>query len=123
MDSNKTLKGHKLLIIGPIYPEPSALDAFKARFPGLQIAHHREEFNASKPPFPLEEWKDVTIAVTFMTLPTTQEEAPNLKYVQLMSAGANHVLQHPFFKNTDAVFCTANGVHGCVPWSRQQTPS
>lgn len=121
MAYNSTLKGHKLLIIGPIHPDPAALDSLRARFPDLEIVSHTEHFGRSEPVFPLEQWKDVTVAVTFMTLPPTQEDAPNLKYVQLMSAGANHILQNTFFKSSDAKFCTANGVHGCVPCVLSQT--
>ncbi|KAK1832629.1 oxidoreductase-like protein [Podospora conica] len=110
--SGSGVQGHKLLIIGGIHPDPSALDALRTRFPDLQIVSHTEHFGRSDPPFPLEDWKDVTLAVSFLTLPKKRDDAPNLKYVQLMSAGANHILEDPFFKNTDTMFCTANGVHG-----------
>lgn len=123
MAYNSTLKGHKLLIIGPIHPDPSVLDSLRSRFPDLEIVSHTEHFGRSEPAFPLEQWKDVTVAITFMTLPPTQEDAPSLKYVQLMSAGANHILEVPFFRDTDAMFCTANGVHGCVAQLQINTES
>lgn len=66
----------------------------------------------------MEEWKDVTILLTFTYLPQPKD-APTLQYVQLISAGANHVLGHPLFRDgrgdgeeEEVVFCTANGVHG-----------
>ncbi|KAK3991071.1 hypothetical protein QBC44DRAFT_349473 [Cladorrhinum sp. PSN332] len=88
--TNRTLKGHKLLMV---------------------TAYVQPEWDQGHPPFPDEEWKDVTLLLTFTVLPTP-EQAPNLQFVQLMSAGANHVLEAPIFKNTDVKFCTANGVHG-----------
>ena len=113
-DSNKTLKGHKLLIIAH-WKEPEGFRTkLNTEFPDLQVVYHVE--NWASPPIsavslPAETWNDVTILLTFRTLPTP-EEAPKLEYVQLMSAGVNHVLDRPLFKDTEVSFCTANGVHG-----------
>lgn len=70
----------------------------------------------------MEEWKDVTILLTFTYLPQPKD-APKLQYVQLISAGANHILDHPLFRDgrgdgkEEVQFCTANGVHGFVYFS------
>lgn len=64
-----------------------------------------------------EVWDKVTILLTGSTLPEP-EKAPRLRYVQLQSAGANHVLEHRLFHPSEGerrkapVLCTANGVHG-----------
>lgn len=115
-DTNKTLKGHKLLIIAPWKPPAPFLDKLAATFPDLQVICDVQGWTSLVPPRPpttltAEAWKDVTILLTFTTLPAP-EDAPRLEYVQLMSAGANHVLDTPMFKDTEAAFCTANGVHG-----------
>ncbi|VBB76784.1 Putative D-3-phosphoglycerate dehydrogenase [Podospora comata] len=112
MTINKTLRGHKLLMVMPWEQPAEFIKNLKAEFPGLQVVTYRQtEWDQTWAPFPDEEWKDVTVLLTFTVLPTP-EQAPKLEYVQLMSAGANHVLDLPIFKDTEAKFCTANGVHG-----------
>jgi phosphoglycerate dehydrogenase-like enzyme len=49
------------------------------------------------------------VLYTFGALPQP-EQAPHLRWVQLNSAGANHVLQHPLFA-TDVMFTTVSGLH------------
>ncbi|KAK0715957.1 oxidoreductase-like protein [Lasiosphaeris hirsuta] len=109
--SGSGVQGHKLAVIMPLIPEPSFFDDLKSEFPDLEIIVHKLEWGQTAAPFPASEWADVTIILTFNTLPTP-EEAPKLEYVQLLSAGANHILDNPLFKDTDITFCTANGVHG-----------
>ena len=59
-----------------------------------------------------EDLKDVTVILTWRTFPKSKEICPKLKYIQLSSAGANHVLEHPLFTEESGVeFCTARGVH------------
>ncbi|KAK4163353.1 hypothetical protein QBC43DRAFT_264446 [Cladorrhinum sp. PSN259] len=110
--NNNTLKGHKLLMVMPWEQPASFLEKLAVEFPDLKVATYvQSEWDQGHPPFPEEEWKDVTLLLTFTVLPTP-EQAPNLQFVQLMSAGANHVLEAPIFKDTCVKFCTANGVHG-----------
>jgi hypothetical protein len=113
--TNKTLRGHKLLVISPWEAPAGFLEKLAAAFPDLHVVYHVQGWN-SIPPSTADDlpdglWDDVTILMTFSTLPTP-EQAPKLEYVQLMSAGANHVLDKPVFRDTEVSFCTANGVHG-----------
>ncbi|MBN1311772.1 MAG: D-2-hydroxyacid dehydrogenase [Anaerolineae bacterium] len=39
------------------------------------------------------------------------EDASNLRWVQLHSAGADSILQHPLYMQSDVMFTTANGIH------------
>ncbi|GAB1318468.1 D-isomer specific 2-hydroxyacid dehydrogenase NAD-binding domain-containing protein [Madurella fahalii] len=113
-NASKTLKGHKLLMITPWEPPGAFIDKLAAKFPDLQVVYHQQtppEKLTAPGDLPAEVWEDVTIILTFGTFPKPQE-APKLEYVQLMSAGANHVLDNPLFKDTDVTFCTANGIHG-----------
>jgi hypothetical protein len=114
--TNKTLKGHKLLIITPWDPPAGFLEGLKSQFPDLETGSYTLIWGQKVASFAAEEWKDVTIVLTFDTLPTP-EQAPKIEYVQLISAGANHILQTPLFTDTDVSFCTANGVHGWVPFA------
>ncbi|KAF6804570.1 d-isomer specific 2-hydroxyacid dehydrogenase [Colletotrichum sojae] len=110
---NPTLEGHKLLILSQFKPTDEYLARLHKQFPGLKVVFHELNFpeRAPRPGFDREEWKDVTVLLTGSALPAP-EDAPRLQYVQLQSAGANHVLQNPLFKETDVAFATANGVHG-----------
>ncbi|KAH6857075.1 oxidoreductase-like protein [Chaetomium sp. MPI-CAGE-AT-0009] len=110
----QTLKGHKLLMISPWEAPPGFLEKLAAAFPDLQIVYHAQPWATPPLPpvtLPAGAWDDVTVLMTFSTLPLP-EEAPKLEYVQLMSAGVNHVFGEPMFKDTKVPFCSANGVHG-----------
>ncbi|KAF4835142.1 D-2-hydroxyacid dehydrogenase [Colletotrichum tropicale] len=110
---NPTLKGQKLLILSQFKPDEDFYAKLHSQFPDLKVVYHELGFPEKKPgsTFDESEWKDVTILLTGSALPDP-EQAPKLQYVQLQSAGANHILKHPLFTDTDAVFATANGVHG-----------
>ncbi|KFA47378.1 hypothetical protein S40293_07613 [Stachybotrys chartarum IBT 40293] len=110
---NKSLKGHTLLLLLPDDLPATPLDAIRSRFPELRILARRQPWADADAHahVPDAEWSLVTILVTGSALPL-KEKAPRLQYVQLISAGANHVLDNPLFTDTDVAFCTANGVHG-----------
>lgn len=111
-EPNPTLKGHKLLILSPDHPDPAELATLRERFPDLVIATFAVPWAVKVAEnVTAADWEDVTILLTGNTLPPTPETAPKLQYVQLLSAGANLILDHPVFKDTDVAFCTANGVH------------
>ncbi|KAL7934343.1 hypothetical protein V8C35DRAFT_302328 [Trichoderma chlorosporum] len=124
LNANKTLEGHKLLVLlGVTGPPKSLLGStfqsewvaeLKDLFPGLEIVIVEDAtWNTSsfQQKFPDKEWKNVTVLVTGSALPAA-DIAPNLEYIQLQSAGANHVLNHPLIRETDIALCTASGVHG-----------
>jgi hypothetical protein len=112
---NRTLKGHKLLVLSPMPVAQHLVDQLKSQFPDLEIVNHTVAWGVRDTSHLVseEEWKGVTILATGTGLPE-KGQAPNLQYVQLFSAGANQVLGLPLFKESDIVFCTANGVHGYV---------
>lgn len=109
MKQNKTLKGHKLLILlGDQAPSKDEQEAVKRKYPDLTIQA------GTKSDLTKEDWKDVTILVTGYSregLPD-KDDVPKLQYVQLSSAGANLIVTDPLYTDTDVAFCTANGVHG-----------
>lgn len=122
--ANKTLKGHKLLVLLGVTGPPTILlgAVFKTEwiqelerlFPDLEIEVLRDvTWNTDdfRDQFPDAKWKGVTVLVTGSALPEPRL-APNIQYVQLQSAGANHLLDHPLVKETSTNICTASGVHG-----------
>ncbi|OTA99104.1 hypothetical protein M426DRAFT_68412 [Hypoxylon sp. CI-4A] len=114
MSTNKDLKGHKLLLLVPWDPPSGYIDSLNKTYPGLEVIHANwDTWQQQTLPSHIteEDWKSVTILLTGARFPT-KEAAPNLKLVQLQSAGANFVLDNPLFTDTDIAFCTANGIHG-----------
>lgn len=122
--ANRTLKGHKLLVLAGVTGppkillrmgfEPEWIAELHELFPDLEVVSVEDvEWNTPEfqKKFPDKEWKDVTILVTGSALPAP-DIAPKLEYVQLQSAGANHVLNHPLIRDTNVALCTASGVHG-----------
>lgn len=53
---------------------------------------------------------EVEVIYTWQAIPLP-ENAPNLRWVQLHSAGADAILQHPLYTQSDVTFTTANGIH------------
>lgn len=109
---NKTLQGHKLmvLVLASFTPRDQDVDELRRAYPGLAVQVARLE------DLTRDDWRDVTVLLTGFsraTLPR-KDDVPKLEYVQLTSAGANLVVNDPLFSETDVAFCTANGVHGWV---------
>lgn len=113
-DNKGDLPGHKILILAPWVPSEDFLERLRNKYPGLEIAHRElpRTRRVSEAGISPEEWKDVTILLAGGLAIPDKELVPKLKYVQVMSAGANRILGHPIFLETDVTFCTANGVHG-----------
>jgi phosphoglycerate dehydrogenase-like enzyme len=111
-NTNPALNGHKLLFITPWVPPQEFLAHLHSRFPGLQVAFHKAPFSKGNwDDIPEHDKKDVTLVATSTCIPTL-EQAPKLQFVQVISAGADFILETPAFRNTNIPFCTANGVHG-----------
>lgn len=107
---NKDLKGHKLLSLLPSFkPSEEEVAALKQKYPGLEIQIADKKSDVTK-----EEWHNVTALATGYNqegLPE-KDDVPNLRYVQLSSAGANLITSDPLYTDTNVSFCTANGIHG-----------
>ncbi|PYH91298.1 hypothetical protein BO71DRAFT_401467 [Aspergillus ellipticus CBS 707.79] len=101
-----------LLVLVPWTPPAEWVSALISTIPNIRVEIHEISRNATELPAEIsaETWKDVTVLFTWRTFPT-KELAPNLQYVQLLSAGCNHVTGLPLFEDPHVAFCTANGVH------------
>lgn len=106
-------KKESLLALLPWEPSDESLQRIRDAYPGIAVAAHRVDWGSREVPDQItaEQLADVTILLTGPVVPD-KEAVPKMKLVQLASAGANHVLERPLFKDTDVKFCTANGVHG-----------
>jgi len=85
------------------------LDALRAVSPRLcvtqQTAHNPGEVAGI-----LQEHPSTEILYAFHLPPNTLELAPGLRWVQLHSAGADHLLDHPIL-GSDVVITTTSGIH------------
>lgn len=92
--------------------------SMRSAVPHIRIEKREIDRNATELPTDISPgtWRDVTALFTWKLLPP-KELVPSLQYVQLLSAGCNHVMGTSLFAETDVAFCTANGVH---PWVLSQ---
>lgn len=101
-----------LLILMPFTPDPGGIAGLEKSVPGIKIHMHKiEMYTKELPDLPADLWRSLTALYTWKLFPT-REQAPNLRYVQLHSAGCNQILGLPLFENNEDIsFCTSNGVH------------
>lgn len=94
------------------------LDPLRRDFPNLEVIFHKlspSENGKQKPSaedVPASLWQKATILVTMFVLPPKPDLAPNLKWIQVLSAGVDHLVNEPIFKDTDIPITTASGIHG-----------
>jgi len=111
-------KEHLLCLLP--YPEPKEIiHSLRKKFHGIDITYHQVTFSSDVEQqrkdlqsLPNGIWKDVTILYTLFTFPEKPSDAPNLKVVQLSSAGSNQIQKHPLYTDTDVTITTSSGIHG-----------
>lgn len=110
---NRTLAGHKLLLLTPWELGQERVASLQRQFPDLKVETTVQSWDTiSFNDSPVEVcWDDITMLVTGSCVPA-KDKAPRLQYVQLLSAGVNFLLENSLFKSSAITFCTANGVHG-----------
>ncbi|KAL2263938.1 hypothetical protein VTK26DRAFT_4125 [Humicola hyalothermophila] len=90
-------------------PDEKWMAKIEARYPGLKV---RWVVQGDHPePLPAEVFDGVTLLCTLFPSSYPPDLLKRLRYVQLISAGADRWTQHELYKNPDVLFCTANGVH------------
>ncbi|GKT94389.1 glyoxylate reductase [Colletotrichum tofieldiae] len=111
-----------LLVLMPWGLPEGLVEELKTKCLGIQIITYSVGFDDKVPPLeiPQATWDTVTALFTWMAFPTPQQ-APNLQYVQLLTAGCNHVSAKPIFQDTEVVFCTANGYILYEHWENQKS--
>jgi phosphoglycerate dehydrogenase-like enzyme len=79
------------------------LEDIRAVSPRLHVERHF-------PTVPERAWDDAEIVYTINALPQP-DQAPRLRWVQLHSAGFDHVLDHPLIKAQDVEVTSTSGIH------------
>lgn len=103
---NNANSGSRVVLITVRF-KVSWLERLQRLSPDLQFHLHSTDYARA---IPDDLWQDVEILYTFGSTLPTPEQVPHLRWVQLYSAGANHIVNQPLFQ-TPAVFTTASGVH------------
>ncbi len=113
--------GHNLLIAFPL--EDHLVKRVRDTLGFKSVKHYPSTFVAGtkhpkalwshEPPYiPDDVWKDTDVLMTMFFVPDSRAQAPDLKYIQGMSAGLDHMVSAPFFKEApDVVVASASGVH------------
>ncbi|KAE8367970.1 D-isomer specific 2-hydroxyacid dehydrogenase [Aspergillus caelatus] len=112
MMQNSVQNPEVLLSIAPWDLPVSFLESLPTISPGIRVITYKRDMQDTEmpPDISQETWNSITILLTWNYVPT-KEQVPNLRYVQLHTAGCNHIADTTLFKDSDVSFCTANGVH------------
>ena len=110
--SPKGLSNDVLLVSVPTPPHETWIAHLKASHPGLTVRWFTQPNTYPPLPLPEEMYEGVTLLITLWPHPA--ESLPNVRYIQLLSAGADRWIKHDLYKNQNVIFCTANGAHSYV---------
>ncbi|KAK9472317.1 uncharacterized protein V1510DRAFT_417915 [Dipodascopsis tothii] len=115
-----TLTDEHILIIAPYAAEdysPSDFDILRElpyvkSVTIIESSGYGQKRKPDREPTP-EEWERTTALLTARQLPPSGAAVPNLKYVQVVSAGSNMLFDQAFFKENQHIFySTSSGTHG-----------
>ncbi|MCA9913083.1 MAG: hypothetical protein KC496_07030, partial [Anaerolineae bacterium] len=79
------------------------LNEIQSLAPNIHVARHTRDI-------PENAWKEAEILYTGNRFPQPGQ-APNLRWVQLHSAGVNHAMQHDIFHDENITVTSASGIH------------
>jgi hypothetical protein len=108
----KSLSHDVLLVAIPFPPQDQWMARLEALYPGFKVRWVVQSTNYPPEPLPEEVYDGVTILLTLWPHPI--ERLQKVRYVQLISAGADKWIPHELYKNPDVLLCTANGAHSYV---------
>ncbi|OBT65794.1 hypothetical protein VE03_03312 [Pseudogymnoascus sp. 23342-1-I1] len=123
MGGETPVEGNLLIVWG--VPEPQELIAgLRLKYPTLKITYKQASVAFSDPATIArlseedvsdDEWLSATHLTTMSYLPPARlvpEVTKKLKFIQLTSAGVNHLATHPIFTSTSIPITTTSGIHG-----------
>ncbi|KKA27607.1 hypothetical protein TD95_001710 [Thielaviopsis punctulata] len=107
-----SLSNDVLMLLLPSAPPAAWISALEAKYPGFRIRFESTQ-NADRTVRPMTEipaasWDGVTMLMTY--IPPPPGVAPNVRFVQLLSAGSDMWKNNELYLNKDVVFCNASGV-------------
>jgi phosphoglycerate dehydrogenase-like enzyme len=112
-ETSSTSKGKDILLVAHALGETqdALLDDLHKTLPHLKVVLNEDPIDK----IPTDILKATKYLLTFNHIPTP-EQTPNLKFIQLFSAGSNHAQKEPLWKwkLDDVKWCSASGVHGPI---------
>lgn len=81
-----------------------ALEQFRAVSPRLSIDQQTRDI-------PVSVWEQVEVLYSANSIFPQPEDVPNLRWIQLNSAGAENALRHPIAKREDIEITSVSGIH------------
>lgn len=107
------LSNDVLLVFFPFPERKEWIEHITSRFKGLQVrwvnAINPDHSVVTATDVAAELWDGVTILSTFM--PPPAELIPNVRFVQVTSAGVDRWPNHPTYQDEKVKFSTSNGIH------------
>lgn len=111
-----SLDGDVLLALTMLEPSAAWLQKVQARFPGLQVRWEpsNDDKGITKPlsDIPKAAWEGVTILATYGPVPAAF--IPNVRFVQVVSAGSDLWANNDLYLNKSILFATGGGVQPLV---------
>lgn len=101
-----------ILILLPFTPPTDYIQKIEQIEPGYKVIVHQTDMYETGLPKEISDdtWKSVNVLFTWKLLPE-KNQVPNLRYVQLLSAGCNQLFGRSVYEQTEIAFCTSNGTH------------
>ncbi|KAB8070138.1 hypothetical protein BDV29DRAFT_181432 [Aspergillus leporis] len=87
---------------------PDVLEELRAKFRGREVSSVTLKRGEA---IPSDLAQQASYIVTFTNLPDP-EDAQNIKLIHFLSAGLDHSIHHPIFKETSIPLTSSSGVHG-----------
>jgi phosphoglycerate dehydrogenase-like enzyme len=100
---------NSIRVLATLQFTPELLEQLRAVSPHLQIIQETCR-NAEQVAAALDTYPDTVVLYTFYMPADALERAPSLRWVQLHTAGADHVLDHPVMKSRVTI-TTVSGIH------------
>ncbi|KAK3994343.1 putative 2-hydroxyacid dehydrogenase [Cladorrhinum sp. PSN332] len=102
-----------LLMAVPLPRDDKWIAKIETQYPGIkEVRWAQREWKISPDPLPEDVLDGVTLLCTGMPIGAEQVGLlQKVRYVQLLSAGADRWISNPLYQNPDVTFCTSNGTH------------
>lgn len=97
----------KVSVLVTVQLEDAHVERLQAVSPRVQMLLHPAHAPGEIPP---DIWDEAEVLLTWDTLPD-REMAPQLRWVQVLSAGVNHLLERPLLEAKDVILTTTSGIH------------
>ncbi len=97
----------KITVLVTVRADDRLLQQLQEVSPRLRVVYHPAHTAADIPP---DVWGEAEVLFTGDLVPD-REMAPNLRWVQVTSAGVDRLIEHPLFDTHDVLLSTASGIH------------